>query len=240
MCKRQITNAWHGTKLRLLLAAIFFAVNLSACDGQRSSDNGGEAGDLGASIKRNLKPEADQEAVVIETDFGRMVIELYPNIAPKMVERFKTLVRSGFYDGTAFHRIDPTLGIIQGGDPLSKDNNPANDGVGKSDEPDVTAEFSDIPYTRGIVGAARSQMPNSANSQFFVTLIRQPAFDEKYTIFGRVIAGIDTAGIISNAQVQAGSSARWIQYISSAPRCSRDQIFLQRRWFQIRKSKVKN
>lgn len=200
MLKRRVTapRRWALRRAKsslLLLLIATCAVTLIACDGQEQA----------VGVKRDVKPEPDQEVVVMETEFGRMVIELYPNIAPKMVERFKTLARSGFYDGTTFHRINPTLGIIQGGDPLSKNKDPMDDGTGKSDFPDVPAEFSDIPYTRGIVGAARSQSPNSANSQFFITLIRQPAFDEKYTIFGRVIEGTDTAGIISNAQVQPGS-----------------------------------
>lgn len=201
----------------VLTAAVM--LGFAACDKQAEED------EPAAAVKRNVKPEADQETVVIETDFGRMVIELYPNVAPQMVERFKTLVRSGFYDGTLFHRIDPDLGIIQGGDPLSKDGDPQNDGTGGSDFPNVPAEFSDIPYARGIVGAARSGSPNSANSQFFVTLIRQPAFDEKYTVFGRVIEGVDTAGIISNAQVQAGTER------------PRDPIYLKRATLQPRTGK---
>ena len=188
-----------------VITLAFFGTACKPQSGQNDNAGGGDAGDLGVNVRRGVKPEADAEAVVFETDFGRIVIELYPNIAPQMVERFKTLVRSGFYDGTTFHRINPSLGIIQGGDPFSKDDNPANDGTGKSDFPNVPAEFSDIPYERGIVGAARATPPDSANSQFYITLIRQPAFDERYTVFGRVISGIDTAGIISNAQVRPGS-----------------------------------
>ena len=99
---------------------------------------------------------ADAEVAVIEMEnpaYGKIVIELYPNIAPKMVERFKQLIKEGFYNGTTFHRIDPKLGIIQGGDPLSKDNNPDNDGTGDSPYPNVPGEYSDIPFERGIVGA---------------------------------------------------------------------------------------
>jgi cyclophilin family peptidyl-prolyl cis-trans isomerase len=112
-----------------------------------------------------------------------------------MVERFKELAREGFYDGTTFHRVNPY--VIQGGDPLSKDNDPSNDGTGKSNKPNVPAEFSDIPFDTGIVGAARSQDPNSANSQFFITLKREPSFDEKYTVFGKVIEGMSNVRIIA-------------------------------------------
>lgn len=185
------------------LAGAFFASAACGGGGGNGNSNGGAGGESGAAIKRDVKPEADREAAVIETDFGRIVIELYPNIAPQMVERFKTLVRTNFYDGTTFHRINDA--IVQGGDPLSKDKNPMNDGTGKSDYPDVPAEFSDVLYTRGIVGAARTQAPNTANCQFFITLTKQTAFDERYTVFGRVVEGIDTAGIISNAQVRTGT-----------------------------------
>lgn len=195
----------------IFLTTILSAILLTGCaptePGDSRSSGGEDVNELGVSVRRGIKPEPDQEAVVFETEFGRIVIELYPNMAPQMVERFKTLVRSGFYDGTKFHRINPTLGIIQGGDPFSKDNDPSNDGTGKSDFPDLPAEFSDIPYERGIVGAARAAPPNSANCQFYITLVRQPAFDEKYTVFGRVIEGVDTAGIISNAQVRPGTEA---------------------------------
>ena len=88
---------------------------------------------------------------------------------------------------------------FKAGDPLSKDSDPTNDGTGKSDKPNVEAEFSDIPYDAGIVGAARGQDFNSANSQFFITLRRQPAFDNKYTIFGKVVDGMNYARTIDGA-----------------------------------------
>lgn len=169
-----------------------------------------------ASIKRGVKPEPDAEVAVIEMEnpvYGKMVIELYPNIAPKMVERFKQLIKEGFYNGTAIHRISPQLGIIQGGDPLSKDDNPNNDGGGDSPYPDLPAEFSDVPFERGIVGAARQganpdfdlteeQARNTGNCQFYITLKRVQGFDENYTVFGRVIEGINNADVIAGAPVE--------------------------------------
>jgi cyclophilin family peptidyl-prolyl cis-trans isomerase len=157
----------------------------------------------GAKVTRGVKPEADAEAVVLEVEsrgssYGRIVIELYPNVAPKMVERFKRLVGEGFYDGTAFHRVSPRAGVVQGGDPNSKDEDPANDGLGGSPYEDVPAEFSDIPFDRGIVGAARTGV-NSANSQFYITLHRVPQWDAKYTIFGKVIDGMSNADAIAGA-----------------------------------------
>jgi cyclophilin family peptidyl-prolyl cis-trans isomerase len=151
-------------------------------------------------IKKGVAPVADPEVAVIEMEdaaFGKITIELYSNIAPEMVKRFKELAQEGFYNGTTFHRINPA--VIQGGDPLSKDDDPTNDGTGGSKKPNVPAEFSDVPYEPGIVGAARAQDVNSANSQFFITLRRAAEFDEKYTVFGKVIDGMNNARTISGA-----------------------------------------
>ncbi len=158
----------------------------------------------GAKVTRGVRPEPDAEAAVLEVEsggfsYGRIVIELYPNVAPKMVERFKRLVREGFYDGTAFHRINPRTGVVQGGDPNSKDDDPANDGLGGSPYEDLPAEFSDIPFDTGTVGAARSQDVNSANSQFYITLHRVPMWDAQYTVFGKVVEGMGNAHIIAGA-----------------------------------------
>jgi cyclophilin family peptidyl-prolyl cis-trans isomerase len=157
----------------------------------------------GAKVTRGVKPEADAEAVVLEVEsggysYGRIVIELYPNVAPKMVERFKRLVAEGFYDGTAFHRVNPRAGVVQGGDPNSKDENPANDGLGGSPYEDLPAEFSDIPFDRGVVGAARAGL-NTANSQFYITLRRVPQWDAQYTVFGKVVEGMNNADAIAGA-----------------------------------------
>jgi cyclophilin family peptidyl-prolyl cis-trans isomerase len=157
-------------------------------------------------VKKGVTPVADNEVAVIEMDngaaFGTIKIELYSNIAPKMVARFKELAKEGVYDGTTFHRINQS--VIQGGDPNSIDNDPTNDGMGGSTKPNVEAEFSDIPYDTGIVGAARAQDPNSANSQFFITLKREPGFDNKYTIFGKVIEGMNNVRTIAGVQPKEG------------------------------------
>ena len=149
-------------------------------------------------VKTGVAPIADPEVAVVEMQepaFGQMKIDLYSNIAPQMVERFKTLAKEGFYNGTTFHRVNGI--VIQGGDPNSKDDNPLNDGAGESNKPDVPAEFSDIPFERGIVGAARTADPNSANCQFYITLQRYPSWDQKYTVFGKVVEGLNNASIIS-------------------------------------------
>jgi len=181
----------------LALSVVLFG----ACDGAKSVPK-----NSGPEVKKGVTPVPDNEIAVIEMEnasaYGTIKIELYSNVAPQMVARFKELAKEGFYDGTTFHRINDS--VIQGGDPLSKDADPTNDGTGGSNKPNVPAEFSDLKYDVGIVGAARSQDVNSANSQFFITLKRQPGFDNKYTIFGKVIDGMNNVRTISGIQPKEG------------------------------------
>ena len=185
--------------LRNFVLVAAFALMIGACDSAPPANSSPE-------IKKGVQPVADSEIAVIEMEnaaaFGTIKIELYSNIAPKMVERFKELAREGLYDGTDFHRINQS--VIQGGDPNSKDDDPSNDGQGRSQKPSVPAEFSDIEYTAGIVGAARSPDPNSANSQFFITLKRESGFDTRYTVFGKVIDGMNHVMTISGVQPKMG------------------------------------
>lgn len=193
---------------RIAIAFVFFAAVLfAACGGQQSNVNNNEAGE--APVKRGVKPEPDAEAAVLEVEqngvsMGRIVIELYPNVAPKMVERFKRLVREGFYNGTAFHRVNARTGVVQGGDPNSKDDDPSNDGLGGSNYENLPPEFSDLPFDRGIVGAARAGL-NTANSQFYITLHRVPQWDEHYTAFGKVVEGMNNADVIAGAPTRPGT-----------------------------------
>jgi len=113
---------------------------------------------------------------------GKVVILLRPDAAPAHVERIKTLVRQGFYDGTPFHRVIPGF-MAQGGDPTGT-------GEGGSKLPDLKAEFNTLPYMRGTVGAARTGDPDSANSQFFIMYGPNIALERKYTVLGRVIEGM--------------------------------------------------
>lgn len=193
------------------LVALMFAIFVfSACNEKTADTNNKESNANPAAapdVKSAVKPQPDTQVAVIETaDYGRIVLELYPNVAPKMVERFKKLISEKFYDGTAIHRVDPGLGIIQGGDPLTKGSKTAVYGTGNSPYPNVPAEFSDIPYERGTLGAARTSDVNGANCQWFITLKKQPAFDKKYTVFGRVIDGIKNVEVIMTAPTEQGGS----------------------------------
>lgn len=218
------TTRHCGLHSWILIALLSVVVLLTACGkGTGGADSESDVNEetLKANVRKGVTPLPDQEVAVIETaDYGNIVIELYPNIAPNMVERFKKLIREGFYDETTFHRINPEAGLIQGGDPLSKDNDSANDGAGDSSYANVAGEFSDIPFDRGTVGAARkgaqpefagrpglteAQARDTANCQFFITLKREPQFDQDYTVFGRVIEGISNAEIIAGAPVQEGT-----------------------------------
>jgi cyclophilin family peptidyl-prolyl cis-trans isomerase len=120
---------------------------------------------------------------------GTVEIVLRPDLAPHHVERIQTLVRRGFYDGLAFHRVIPDF-MAQGGDPKGS-------GEGGSDLPDLKAEFTAVPFMRGTFGAARANSPDSANSQFFVMYARHPELDDNYTVMGRVVAGMDAADAIA-------------------------------------------
>lgn len=197
----------------LTLAACAALALCAACGG--SNDDNARTRDLDAegiqSVKTGVKPEPDEMVAVLDVqDFGQIVIELYPNIAPKMVEQFKTLAQRGFYNGTTFHRVEPPTaahpgGVIQGGDPNSKDDDYTNDGRGDSDLPDVPAEASDLPYDLGTVGAADSG-PGTANSQFFISLGPNRGWEGRYTVFGRVIKGITAVNDISNAPPRPGTT----------------------------------
>jgi cyclophilin family peptidyl-prolyl cis-trans isomerase len=197
------------SRTRLLVPLTLLFLFLTACNEDKpNTNNNANAGETKTgTVKTGITPQPDAQVAVIETaDYGRIVIELYPNVAPKMVERFKKLITEHVYDGTAIHRVDPSLGIIQGGDPNTKGSNVATYGMGNSAYPNVPAEFSDIPYERGTVGAARTSEIDTANCQWFVTLKKQPAFDKKYTVFGRVIDGIQNAEIIMRAPTAEGTS----------------------------------
>ncbi len=134
---------------------------------------------------------------IIKTKFGDIEIKFYPDVAPKHVENFIKLAKSGFYNGTIFHRVIPGF-MIQGGDPNTKDSFKKEIyGQGGPDHT-VKAEFSDIPHKRGIVSMARAADPDSAGSQFFIVVEDSRFLDRKYSVFGEVTKGIGVADKIAN------------------------------------------
>lgn len=144
---------------------------------------------------------------VIETNFGKIVIEFFTEDAPKTVENFVKLASSSFYDGTLFHRVIPGF-MIQGGDPNTKSNNRRSWGTGGPGYPGYTikAEFDAKSHVRGIVSMARAQDPDSAGSQFFIVVKDSKFLDRQYTVFGKVIEGMDVADKIVNLERDANDA----------------------------------
>jgi peptidyl-prolyl cis-trans isomerase B (cyclophilin B) len=134
--------------------------------------------------------------VIIETSFGNMEIQFFPEVAPTHVSSFIELAKKGFYDGTTFHRVIPGF-MIQGGDPNSRSPDRSKHGMGG---PGFTlkAEFNDKKHKRGILSMARSQHPDSAGSQFFICVADASFLDRKYTVFGEVVSGMEAADKIVN------------------------------------------
>ena len=178
-----------GMKLSILnamLCAVFFA-----------------AAQLGAEEKKEKPMNTSNEVAVIKTNEGDMVAELWPDVAPKTVENFKKLARQGFYDGTAFHRIIKGF-MIQGGDPLTKDESKrASWGTGDPGYK-IAAEFNEKSHTRGVLSMARSNDPNSAGSQFFICHGDPTFLDRQYTAFGKLIKGDEVLEKIATTKTGPG------------------------------------
>ena len=124
-----------------------------------------------------------ENALIMETTKGKVVIEMFPDLAPGHVERIKELSREGFYDGVVFHRVIDGF-MAQGGDPTGT-------GTSGSDKPNLKAEFSREPHVRGVCSMARTANPNSANSQFFICFDDATFLDGQYTVWGEVTSGMD-------------------------------------------------
>lgn len=174
--RRGLNRMGYAAVMSLILSAGITGTCLAA-------DAPGKGGDaVNASTAR----------AVIKTKLGDIEIKFLPDVAPKHVENFMKLARSGFYNGTIFHRVIPGF-MIQGGDPNTKDSL-RKEAYGQGGPGhNVKAEFSDLPHKRGVVSMARAQDPDSAGSQFFVVVEESRFLDRKYTIFGEVVKGIGVA-----------------------------------------------
>jgi peptidyl-prolyl cis-trans isomerase B (cyclophilin B) len=151
----------------------------------------------------SMTPSNNNEVAVIKTSEGEMVAEFWSDVAPNTVENFKKLARQGFYDGTAFHRIVKGF-MIQGGDPLTKDESKESRWGTGDPGYKIKAEFNDKPHEKGVLSMARSADPDSAGSQFFVMLGRSTHLDHQYTGFGKLIKGEDVLTKIGETSVTRG------------------------------------
>jgi|TARA_Y100000389_G_scaffold62022_1_gene58074 cyclophilin family peptidyl-prolyl cis-trans isomerase len=154
--------------------------------------------------------EKENEVAVISTNFGDMIVEFYPEIAPMHVESFVALTNEEYFNGTTFHRVIPGF-MVQGGDPNSRNENRATHGtggragkffgLGNEEDPStwlIPQEFNDTPHVKGILSMARTNDPNSASSQFFICHDNANFLDNNYTVFGKVIQGLDIIDEIAN------------------------------------------
>ena len=136
----------------------------------------------------NFANAGDKPMLKLTLPYGDVLIELYPSKAPKHVERVTRLAKEGFYNNVPFHRVIDGF-MAQTGDPTGT-------GTGSSDYPDLPAEFNSTPHTRGIVSMARASNPNSANSQFFIVFDNATFLDNQYTVFGKVVKGMEYVDMI--------------------------------------------
>jgi len=213
------------SRLPLTLAVLLLTVGLfglSACKKQE------EAGDTTSSTEspdttKAAKAPAPEPAtgddapalpgvesggsigVIVVKDYGEIRVEFFPSVAPNHVENFKKLASDGLYSGTTFHRVIPGF-MIQGGDPNTKNDDPNDDGQGGPGY-NIDAEFSDLSHVRGVLSMARSRDINSAGSQFFIVSHDSTHLDGNYTLFGRVVSGMEVVDKISQATAAMGSQS---------------------------------
>jgi peptidylprolyl isomerase len=140
-----------------------------------------------------------QNTVLIDTKYGRVIVKLRNDIAPKHAERIKRLAREGFYNNVPFHRVIAGF-MAQTGD------GQYGNGTGGSKYPDLKAEFSNVPFARGVVGMARTSDPNSANSQFFIMYAENSGLNGKYTVIGQVVSGMDAVDKIKKGPEAANGA----------------------------------
>ena len=152
---------------------------------------------------------AESNFMILKLTYGDVEIELYPEKAPNHVKRFKELANNGKYDGVVFHRVIEGFmaqtGDVKYGNTNSPDFNLSLAGTGGSDLPNLKAEFTDIAHTRGILSAARSSDPDSANSQFFICFDSAPHLDRQYSAFGKVVKGMEFIDQIKKGDSSSGA-----------------------------------
>jgi peptidylprolyl isomerase len=150
---------------------------------------------VAAGVAHAQAPAANKDTLYIDLKDGRVVVKLRPDLAPKHVAQIKALAKRGFYDGVVFHRV------IEGF--MAQTGDPTGTGTGGSDLPNIPAEFTATPFKRGMLGMARSQSPNSANSQFFICFKDASFLNNQYTVFGEVISGMEFVDKIKRGEPPA-------------------------------------
>ena len=186
--------------MKLLICAVSLALGLVVGRAEDSKKENATSAE-NTPDKKVEKMNAN-EVAVIKTTEGDLVVEFWPDVAPKTVENFKTLAKKGFYDGTCFHRVIKGF-MIQGGDPLTKDpNQEARWGSGDPGYK-IKAEFNDRHHDRGVLSMARSNDPDSAGSQFFICHGNPRFLDGQYTAFGKLIKGDDVLEKIATTPTHA-------------------------------------
>jgi len=157
-----------------------------------------------ASMVLPAQAAGPDDFLTIQLKDGPVVIQLMPEVAPKHVAQIKALAAKGAYDNVVFHRVINNFMAQTGDVKFGKEGapgfNPARAGTGGSDLPNLPAEFSKVPFERGIIGMARSQDPNSANSQFFIMFTKYPSLDNQYTVVGKVVSGMEFVDKIKRGQ----------------------------------------
>jgi peptidyl-prolyl cis-trans isomerase B (cyclophilin B) len=189
----------------IILCALSLTLGWSAAIADEAKKTEPTKPEVKAETKQENKTVSanTNEVAVIKTNEGEMVLEFYPDVAPGHVENFKKLATKGFYDGTCFHRVIKGF-MIQGGDPLTKDEaNQARWGTGDPGYK-IKAEFNSKPHLRGTLSMARSNDPNSAGSQFFICHGDPRFLDNQYTVFGKLIKGDDVLEKIATTATRPG------------------------------------
>ncbi|MGE0022931.1 MAG: peptidylprolyl isomerase [Hyphomicrobium sp.] len=167
----------------------------------------GGASEAEQKLLAALSPEELANTIVLQLKHGRVIIRLRPDKAPKHVERVKQLIADGFYNGHTFHRVIDGF-MAQTGDPTGT-------GMGGSSYPDLAAEFNDLPFKRGTIGAARTMDPNSANSQFFICFADTDHLNGKYTVWGQVASGMEYVDMIAKGEPPATPDTIEKMYMAS-------------------------
>jgi len=161
---------------------------------------------------------AKEDTMILKLKNGEVIIELFSDVAPKHVERIKKLASEKKYDGVVFHRVIEGFmaqtGDVQFGNTHSPNFNLSRAGTGGSEYPDLKAEFSSIPHERGTLSMARSSNPDSANSQFFICFKSAPHLDRQYTVFGKVISGMEFVDLIKKGDGSNGEVSKPDKIIS--------------------------